>query len=100
MRNVFLAFLNAVFWLAPAPGADDTTFTLETRSLSPYAPTYLGITGAGAFLQQFMYGFTGLRLSEKGLVQEYTPMLPSGVKRLALRNVTVRGRRKDIEIQK
>ncbi len=58
------------------------------------------ITGAGAFLQQFLFGYTGLRLSEEGLTQKYTPMLPSRVKRLVLRNVTVRGRRKDIEVQK
>jgi hypothetical protein len=56
------------------------------------------ITGAGAFLQQFLYGCTGLRLSQEGLTQKYTPMLPSGVTRLVLRNLTVRGRRKDIEI--
>ncbi len=56
------------------------------------------ITGAGAFLQQFLYGYTGLRLSDEGLSQKYAPMLPSGVHRLVLRGVSVRGRRKDVEI--
>ncbi len=56
------------------------------------------ITGAGAFLQQFLYGYSGLRLSENGLMQAYTPLLPASVTRLVLKGVQVRGSRRDISI--
>jgi hypothetical protein len=56
------------------------------------------ITGAGAFLQQFLYGYSGLRLSEDGLTKRYTPLLPGSVKRLILKGVTVRGRTRDIVV--
>ncbi len=57
------------------------------------------ITGAGAFLQQFLFGYTGLRLSEQGLSPKYPAILPSSVKRLVLKGVTVRGARRDIIVE-
>ncbi|HWB82511.1 MAG TPA: hypothetical protein VG675_00080 [Bryobacteraceae bacterium] len=57
------------------------------------------ITGAGAFLQQFLYGYSGLRLRPQGFAYAYQPLLPSSVRRLVLRNVTVRGKRQTITIR-
>ncbi len=57
------------------------------------------ITGAGAFLQQFLFGYSGLRLSEEGLSQRYRPLLPDSVSRLILKGVTVRGHRRDIAVE-
>jgi trehalose/maltose hydrolase-like predicted phosphorylase len=54
------------------------------------------VTGAGGFLQQVMYGWTGLRLGPTGLEPTFEPLLPSTVKRLVLRNVFSRGRRYDV----
>jgi protein-glucosylgalactosylhydroxylysine glucosidase len=54
------------------------------------------VTGAGGFLQQVIYGWTGLRLGERGLEPAFPPVLPSSVKRLVLRNIQVRGRRYDV----
>jgi hypothetical protein len=54
------------------------------------------VTGAGGFLQQVMYGWTGLRWGEKGLEHAFAPMLPSRVSRLTLRNVYSRGKRYDV----
>ncbi len=54
------------------------------------------VTGAGGFLQQVIYGWTGLRLGERGLEPAFRPVLPSSVKRLVLRNIQVRGKRYDI----
>ena len=54
------------------------------------------VTGAGGFLQQVIYGWTGLRLGERGLEQAFRPVLPSSVKRLVLRNIQVRGKRYDV----
>ena len=54
------------------------------------------VTGAGGFLQQVLFGYTGLRLSEQGLTPRFPPLLPSGVTRLVLRNLQVRGEHLDI----
>jgi trehalose/maltose hydrolase-like predicted phosphorylase len=57
------------------------------------------VTGAGGFLQQVIYGYTGLRLGDAGLVRAFRPLLPSRVERLLLRNVHVRGRRYDVVVE-
>ncbi len=56
------------------------------------------VTGAGGFLQQVIYGWTGYRLSDNGLEPAYPAVLPSSVRRLVLRNVSVRGKRYDITV--
>jgi trehalose/maltose hydrolase-like predicted phosphorylase len=56
------------------------------------------LTGAGGFLQQVIYGWTGLRVGDKGLEPAYPPLLPSGITRLMLRNVYSRGRRYDVVV--
>jgi protein-glucosylgalactosylhydroxylysine glucosidase len=56
------------------------------------------LTGAGGFLQQVIYGWTGLRVGEKGLEPAYPPLLPSGITRLMLRNVYSRGKRYDVVV--
>ena len=57
------------------------------------------LTGAGGFLQQVIFGYTGLRVSERGLTQEFPAVLPSRVKRLILRNISVRGARYDVVVE-
>ena len=54
------------------------------------------VTGAGGFLQQVIFGYTGLRLGDEGLEEAFEPVLPSRVSRLTLRGLTVRGRRIDV----
>jgi trehalose/maltose hydrolase-like predicted phosphorylase len=54
------------------------------------------VTGAGGFLQQVIFGWTGLRLAESGLEPVFDPVLPSGIRRLVLRNVYSRGKRYDV----
>jgi len=54
------------------------------------------VTGAGGFLQQVIFGWTGLRIGERGLEPAFPSLLPSSVKRLVLRNISVRGRRYDV----
>ena len=56
------------------------------------------VTGAGGFLQQVIYGYTGLRLGEGGLEPAFAPLLPSRITRLVLRNVYSRGKRYDIVV--
>lgn len=54
------------------------------------------VTGAGGFLQQVLYGYTGLRIDDRGVVPAFAPVLPSRITRLVLRNVSIRGRRYDV----
>jgi hypothetical protein len=56
------------------------------------------LTGSGSYLQSLIYGLTGLRIREAGLVDAYSPALPPGWRSLTLRNVTFRGRRMTIRI--
>jgi protein-glucosylgalactosylhydroxylysine glucosidase len=56
------------------------------------------LTGSGGFIQSLLYGFTGLRIREQGLVDAYAPVLPDAWRSLTLRNVVFRGRRLDIRI--
>ena len=56
------------------------------------------LTGAGSFLQQVIYGYTGLRLRERGLEPAFPPMLPTRITRLTLKNVYSRGKRYDIVV--
>jgi len=58
------------------------------------------LTGAGGFLQQVIYGYTGLRLNAEGLRSVFRPVLPSRIRRLVLRNVAVRGKRYDVVVER
>jgi trehalose/maltose hydrolase-like predicted phosphorylase len=66
----------------------------------PETPTNNNInflTGAGAFLQQFIFGYAGMRFSsDAGLSRRFEPLLPERISRLKLRNVSIRGRRIDV----
>jgi protein-glucosylgalactosylhydroxylysine glucosidase len=57
------------------------------------------LTGAGGFLQQVIYGYTGLRFTDEGLRPVYRPVLPSAITRLMLKHVSVRGKTFDIVVQ-
>jgi protein-glucosylgalactosylhydroxylysine glucosidase len=56
------------------------------------------LTGAGGFLQQVIFGWTGLRIGDSGVKPAFPPMLPSRIKRLVLRNFTIGGKRYDIRV--
>lgn len=67
----------------------------NVRSETPHNNcTHILATGGG-FLQNFLYGFTGLRIEAGGLVPKYAPVLPAEFKQITLRGVTVRGVRSD-----
>jgi hypothetical protein len=57
------------------------------------------VTGAGGFLQQVQYGWTGLRWGRGGLERSAPPMLPAGVTRLTLRGVHDRHRLVDVMVE-
>ncbi|HEY0748460.1 MAG TPA: glycosyl hydrolase family 65 protein, partial [Steroidobacteraceae bacterium] len=47
-----------------------------------------------------IYGFSGLRIEEKGLVGAYAPVLPAEWKSMTLKGITVRGQRYDIIVDR
>jgi hypothetical protein len=53
--------------------------------------THILATSAG-FLQNFLFGFSGLRITDEGLVPRYPPLQ---WQRVVLRNVAFRGKRSD-----
>jgi protein-glucosylgalactosylhydroxylysine glucosidase len=57
------------------------------------------LTGAGAFLQQVVFGWSGLRLGREGLRPKFRPVLPARITRLVLRNIATRRRRYDVVIE-
>jgi protein-glucosylgalactosylhydroxylysine glucosidase len=58
------------------------------------------ITASGGFLQNLLYGFSGLRIEQKGLVGAYAPLLPPQWKSMTLKNIAFRGKRYDITIDR
>lgn len=67
-------------------------------SETPTNNAFAFLTGAGGFLQQILFGYTGLRLGEKGLAPAFRPVLPSRVRRLAIRNLHIRGAATDVVV--
>lgn len=60
---------------------------------------YILATSAG-FVQSLVYGLSGLRIEDGGLVQAYAPALPPAWKSLRLKRVSFRGKRYDITIDR
>jgi trehalose/maltose hydrolase-like predicted phosphorylase len=65
---------------------------------TPRNNRFVFLTGEGAFLQQIVFGFTGLRFSDDGLKSVYPPQLPPAWQSLELRGIHVRGRRLDVRV--
>ncbi len=57
------------------------------------------VTGAGGVLQQVLFGYTGLRFTDRGLAPVVRPLLPSRVRRLELRNIPIRGARYHVIVE-
>jgi trehalose/maltose hydrolase-like predicted phosphorylase len=73
-------------------------FNVRTETVANNAG-YILATSAG-FLQSMVYGLTGLRIEDDGLVEKYAPVLPPGWKGLTLKGVRFRGQRYDIHIER
>jgi trehalose/maltose hydrolase-like predicted phosphorylase len=73
-------------------------FNVRTETVANNAG-YILATSAG-FVQSFVYGLSGLRIEDDGLVEAYAPVLPPGWKALTLKRVTFRGKHYDIRIDR
>ena len=58
------------------------------------------ITASGGFVQTLLYGLSGLRIQEKGLIEAYAPVLPPEWKSMTLKNITLRGQRYDMTVDR
>ncbi|HET9177274.1 MAG TPA: hypothetical protein VFQ24_02845 [Terriglobia bacterium] len=56
------------------------------------------LTAEGAFLQQVIFGFTGLRFTDNGLEARYPPLLPPTWQSLELRGIKSRGKIYDVRV--
>jgi Glycosyl hydrolase family 65 central catalytic domain/Glycosyl hydrolase family 65, N-terminal domain/Glycosyl hydrolase family 65, C-terminal domain len=71
-------------------------FEVRTETASNNAGPF--ITGSGGYLQSLIFGLTGLRIREAGLIDAFPPVLPPGWHSLTLRNIMFRGRRLTIRV--
>lgn len=71
-------------------------FNVRTESARNNTGYFL--TGSAGYLQALIYGFSGLRIREQGLVEAFPPVLPASWSSLTLRNVSFRGQRFDIHL--
>jgi trehalose/maltose hydrolase-like predicted phosphorylase len=90
--------VSAVAWLQSnfTSGLMQPPFNVRTETA--YNNTGYFVTASGGFIQNLVYGFGGLRIEEKGLIEAYAPVLPAEWKSMTLKNISFRGRRYDITI--
>jgi hypothetical protein len=87
---------SALFATNFSGGTLKPPFSVRTETADNNTGYFL--TGSAGYLQDLLYGFSGLRIREQGLVEAYAPVLPEGWTSLTLKNVSFRGRRLDIRI--
>ena len=87
-------------WLQRNYADDMFKGPFNVRSETANNNTVYFLTGSGGFLQGLIFGLTGLRLEERGLVEAYAPVLPPQWHSLTLQNVIFRGKRFDVTIDR
>src|SRR3984957_13552646 len=90
----------AVAWLQRnfTSGLIKPPFNVRTETASNNTGYF--ITASGGFVQTLLYGLSGLRLQEKGLTEAYAPVLPPEWKSMVLKNITFRGQRYDVTVDR
>ncbi|HSY96491.1 MAG TPA: hypothetical protein VK793_12800, partial [Steroidobacteraceae bacterium] len=90
----------AVAWLQNnfTSGLIKPPFNVRTETANNNTGYFL--TASGGFVQTLLYGLSGLRIQEKGLIEAYAPVLPPEWKSMMLKNITLRGQRYDITVER
>ncbi len=70
----------------------------EAMTETPSNGRAVFLTAEGAFLQQVIFGFTGLRFTNQGLKAKYPPLLPPTWQSLELRGIKSQGKVYDIRV--
>jgi trehalose/maltose hydrolase-like predicted phosphorylase len=90
----------AVAWLQSNFTSNLIKAPFNVRTETASNNTGYFVTSSGGFLQNLLYGFSGLRVAEKGLDEAYAPVLPPEWKSMTLKNIAFRGRRYDITVDR
>jgi hypothetical protein len=72
----------------------------NVRSETPQNDSIYLLASSGGFIQGFLFGLSGLRIDEQGLVARFQPSLPQGLTYLKLTNIAFRGRMVDVMISR
>jgi trehalose/maltose hydrolase-like predicted phosphorylase len=72
----------------------------NVRTETPHNNAGYFATASGGFVQNLVYGFSGLRIDETGLTDAYPPLLPVKWQSMTLRNIAFRGHHYDIIIDR
>jgi protein-glucosylgalactosylhydroxylysine glucosidase len=72
----------------------------NVRSETPQNDSTYLLASSGGFIQAFVYGLTGLRVEEAGLVEKFAPTLPKSLSYLKLVNLEFRGKALDVVISR
>jgi trehalose/maltose hydrolase-like predicted phosphorylase len=91
---------DATAWFATnfTGGTLKPPFNVRTETATNNTGYFL--TGSGGYLQSLLYGFSGLRIREAGLVEAYPPVLPPTWTSLTLHNLWFRGQRLDVRLSR
>jgi trehalose/maltose hydrolase-like predicted phosphorylase len=91
---------SAVAWLQSnfSTGLIKPPFNVRTETANNNTGYF--ITASGGFLQNLLYGFSGLRIEGKGLLEAYAPVLAPEWKSMTLEGIAFRGRHYDITIDR
>ncbi len=84
-------------------GGPDDPFLKQpfnVRSETPQKDALYLLASSGGFLQDLLYGATGLRLGAGGLEAVHVPLLPRTVRELVIRGASVRGQRFDVLLER
>lgn len=73
-------------------------FNVRTETSSNNAAYILSVSSG--FLQDFLYGYTGLRFTDQGLMPVYPPALPTAFKSVTLKGVSFRNARFDYVVSR
>ena len=91
---------SAVAWLQSnfTSGLIKPPFNVRTETANNNTGYF--VTSSGGFLQNLLYGLSGLRIQEQGLAQASAPVLPPQWKSMTLRGIEFRGRRYDMLVDR
>jgi len=91
---------SSVAWLQRnfTSGLIKAPFNVRTETVSNNTGYF--VTASGGFLQNLLYGFSGLRVAQQGLVAAYPPILPAAWKSMTLKNLTIRGEHYDFIVDR
>ncbi|MDP8986140.1 MAG: glycoside hydrolase family 65 protein [Pseudomonadota bacterium] len=72
----------------------------NVRSETPQNDSVYLLATSGGFIQSLVFGLSGLRIAEQGLVARFPPSLPQQLRYLELRNIAFRGKTLQVGVRR